>query len=49
MKEQDCINCKNCDLDWMYCGPDEDEIPLYICEKGNDTSKDYECEDYEEK
>ena len=44
----DCSKCKFCDIDYIFDEDIGDEYPLYSCEKGNDTSLDFECDDFEE-
>ena len=43
----DCSKCKFCDIDYIFDEDIGDEYPLYSCKKGNDTSLDFECEDFE--
>ena len=43
----DCSNCKYCDIDYIFDEETGDEYPLYNCNKGNDTSLDFECKDFE--
>ena len=45
--EKDCSICKYCDIDYDFDEEECDEYPRYICQKGNDTSLDYECKDFE--
>ena len=45
--EKDCSICKYCDIDYDFDEEECDEYPIYICQKGNDTSLDYECKDFE--
>ena len=45
--EKDCSICKYCDIDYDFDEEECDEYPIYICQKGNDTSLDYECNDFE--
>ena len=45
---KDCSRCKFCDIDYIFDEDIGDEYPLYSCKKGNDTSLDFECEDFEE-
>ena len=44
----DCSRCKFCDIDYIFDEDIGEEYPLYSCEKGNDTSLDFECDDFEE-
>lgn len=44
----DCSSCKYCDVDYIFDEESGDEYPLYNCDKGNDTSLDYECKDFKE-
>ena len=44
----DCSKCKHCDIDYIFDEDSGEEYPLYTCGKGNDTSLDYECNDFEE-
>lgn len=44
----DCSKCKHCDIDYIFDEDSGEEYPLYTCEKGNDTSLDFECDDFEE-
>lgn len=44
----DCSRCKFCDIDYIFDEDTGEEYPLYSCEKGNETSLDYECNDFEE-
>lgn len=44
----DCSRCKFCDIDYIFDEDSGEEYPLYSCEKGNDTSLDFECDDFEE-
>ena len=44
----DCSKCKFCDIDYIFDEDIGDEYPLYSCEKGNGTSLDFECDDFEE-
>lgn len=41
--EKDCSICKYCDIDCFF----DEEYPIYNCQKGNDTSLDFECKDFE--
>lgn len=42
----DCSNCKYCDMDYIFDEELGDEFPFYACDKGNDTSLDFECKDF---
>ena len=42
----DCSKCKYCIEDYVFDEDTGDEYPFYICQKGNDTSLDYECKDF---
>lgn len=44
---KDCLTCKYCDEDFVFDEETEEEYPFYECQKGNDTSLDYECKDFE--
>lgn len=44
---KDCSICKYCDEDLIFDEKTGEEYPFYICQKGNDTSLDYECKDFE--
>ena len=44
----DCSKCKYCIEDYVFDEDTGDEYPLYYCEKWNDTSLDFECDDFEE-
>ena len=44
----DCSKCKFCDIDYIFDEDIGDEYTLYSCKKGNDTSLDFECDDFEE-
>lgn len=44
---KDCSICKYCDEDLIFDEETGEEYPFYICQKGNDTSLDYECKDFE--
>jgi hypothetical protein len=44
---KDCSICKYCDEDLIFDEETGEEHPFYICQKGNDTSFDYECKDFE--
>lgn len=46
-KEKDCSACEHCEIDYDWDDETGDEYPIYICQKGNDTSLDYECKDFE--
>lgn len=45
--EKDCSICKYCDIDYDFDEEEGEEYPVYECQKGNDTSLDYECKDFE--
>lgn len=45
--EKDCSICKYCDEDFDFDEETGEEYPVYSCQKGNDTSLDYECKDFE--
>ena len=45
---KDCLICKYCDEDFVFDEETGEEYPFYGCQKGNDTSLDYECKDFEE-
>lgn len=45
---RDCENCKYGDIDYIFDEESGEEWPIYTCEKGNDVSFDFECEDFEE-
>ena len=45
--EKDCSICKYCDIDYIFDEEEWEEYPFYGCQKGNDTSLDYECKDFE--
>ena len=45
--EKDCSICKYCDIDYIFDEEEGEEYPFYGCQKGNDTSLDYECKDFE--
>ena len=44
---KDCSICKYCDEDFAFDEEIGEEYPVYECQKGNDTSLDYECKDFE--
>ena len=44
---KDCSICKYCDEDLIFDEETGEEYPFYGCQKGNDTSLDYECKDFE--
>lgn len=44
---KDCSICKYCDEDFIFDEETGEEYPFYKCQKGNDTSLDYECKDFE--
>lgn len=44
---KDCSICKYCDIDYDFDEKECDEYPIYICQKGKDTSLDYKCKDFE--
>lgn len=44
---RDCSICKYCDEDFIFDEETGEEYPVYGCQKGNDTSLDYECKDFE--
>ena len=43
-----CKNCKYSDLDYIFDDETGEEYPLYTCQKGNDVSLDFKCEDFKE-
>lgn len=43
---KDCSICKYCDEDIIFDEETGEEYPVYECQKGNDTSLDYECKDF---
>lgn len=43
-----CEKCKYSELDYIFDNETGDEYQLFTCEKGNDVSLDFECEDFEE-
>lgn len=43
---KDCSICKYCDEDFIFDEETGEEYPVYSCQKGNDTSLDYECKDF---
>lgn len=43
---KDCSICKYCDEDFGFDEETGEEYPVYKCQKGNDTSLDYECKDF---
>lgn len=43
-----CENCQFCEFDYIFNEDTGEEYPFYGCEKGNDISKDFECQDYQE-
>ena len=45
---KDCSICKYCDEDFIFDEETGEEYLFYGCQKGNDTSLDYECKDFEE-
>ena len=45
--DKDCSICKYCDIDYIFDEEEGEEYPFYGCQKGNDTSLDYECKDFE--
>lgn len=44
---KDCLTCKYFDEDFIFDEETGEEYPFYECQKGNDTSLDYECKDFE--
>ena len=44
---KDCSICNYCDEDFVFDEETGEEYPFYGCQKGNDTSLDYECKDFE--
>lgn len=44
---KDCSICKYCDEDLIFDEETGEEYPFYKCQKGNDTSLDYECKNFE--
>ena len=44
---KDCSICKYCDEDFVFDEETGEEYPFYGCQKGNDTSLDYERKDFE--
>lgn len=47
-KDKSCEKCKYSDLDYIFDDEIGEEYPLYTCQKGNDVSLDFECEDFED-
>lgn len=45
---KDCSTCKYCDEDFYYNDETGEEYSVYNCQKGNDTSLDYKCKDFEQ-
>lgn len=45
---KNCDNCQFCEFDYIFDEKTGDEYQIVICEKGNDVSLDYECEDFKE-
>lgn len=43
-----CSTCKYCDEDFIFDEKTGEEHPCYECQKGNDTSLDYQCKDFEQ-
>ena len=48
MRMKCCEKCKYSDLDYIFDDEIGEEYPLYTCQKGNDVSLDFECEDFKE-
>lgn len=46
-KAKDCSICEYCEIYYDWDDEIGDEYPVYICQKGNDTSLDYECSDFQ--
>lgn len=44
----DCSKCKFSEEDYIFDEETGEEYPIYTCSKGNDTSLDYKCKDFEE-
>lgn len=44
---KDCSICKYRDEDLIFNEETGEEYPFYKCQKGNDTSLDYECKNFE--
>ena len=42
----DCSKCKFSEEDYIFDEETGEEYPVYECQKGNDTSLDYECKDF---
>lgn len=45
---KDCSICKYCDEDFIFDEETGEEYPFYGCQKGNNTSLDYKCKDFEQ-
>ena len=45
-EDKSCEKCEYADLDYIYDEMEHEEYPLYTCQKGNDVSLDFECEDF---
>lgn len=43
-----CEKCKYSDLDYIFDDEIGEEYPINTCQKGNDVSLDFECEDFKE-
>ena len=48
MRMKSCEKCKYSDLDYIFDDEIGEEYPSYTCQKGNDVSLDFECEDFKE-
>lgn len=44
---KDCSTCKYFNEDFVFEEETGEEYPFYECQKGNDTSLDYERKDFE--
>ena len=47
-KEKDCSICEYCKIYYDWDDEIGDEYPIYYCQKENDMSLGYECNDFEE-
>lgn len=43
----DCSKCKFNEEDYIFDEKTGEEYPVFECKKGNDTSLDYKCKDFE--
>lgn len=43
-----CENCQFCEFDCIFNEETGEEYQIVICEKRNDVSLDYECEDFKQ-